>query len=210
MNQSELVFRDARGSFTACCLCLTLQADHSPWVRDGFKHIPQRLGFIFKWGKKTLTVPTEKRKQNSNTGCFSFPNIYPQVAVVCVSKACLSVLSGRIMRSLSLSASLCLSHDSQSIWFYANKRGAGPIKSLCVRGAPPHTLRGVAIKEKREGERECHHLLQPFKPSENGDTGASSNTFIYSTHSSSSNYFTNSTSTLLTGQNVLSQLAFWL
>lgn len=107
-------------------------------------------------GKKTLTVPTEKRKQNSNTGCFSFPQIYPQVAVVCVLKACLSVLSGRIMRSLtlSLSASLCLSHDSQSIWFYANKRGAGPIKSLCVRGAPPHTLRGVAIKEKREGERE--------------------------------------------------------
>jgi len=105
-------------------------------------------------GKKTLTVQTEKKsKKNSNTGCFSFPQIYPQVAVVCVSKTCLSVLSGKIMRSFSLSLSLSLSQDSQSIRFYANKRGAGPIKSLCVRGAPPHTLSEVLQSKSRERER---------------------------------------------------------
>jgi len=69
---------------------------------------------FFLNGKKTLTVQTEKKsKKNSNTGCFSFPQIYPQVAVVCVSKTCLSVLSGKIMRSFSLS--LSLSQYSQSI-----------------------------------------------------------------------------------------------
>ncbi len=125
-----------------------------------------------------------------------------------VSKACLSVQSGRIMRSLSLSFSLSFSGLCQSDFMQIKEELVQLKAFVWEEPLPIHPQRCCNQRGERERERECHHSLQPFKPSENGHTGASSNTFIYSTHSSSSNYFTNSTSTLLTGQNVLRQLAF--
>lgn len=112
---------------------------------------PQRLGFIFKWEKRPWLCWWKKAKRIVTLVVLVFCK-FTLKSLLFVSKACLSVLSGRIMRSLSVS--LSLSHESQSIWFYANKRGAGPIKSLCVRGAPPHTLSEVLQSKRRERERE--------------------------------------------------------
>lgn len=129
--------------------CLLLQADHSPWVRDGFKRI--RKGWdLFLNGKKDPDCADGKKAKRIVTLVVLVFCKCTLKSLLFVSKACLSVLSGRIMRSLSVS--LSLSHESQSIWFYANKRGAGPIKSLCVRGAPPHTLSELLQSKRRERE----------------------------------------------------------
>lgn len=103
---------------------------------------------------------TEKNGKNSNIGCFSF--------FTDLSSSLLFVLPFSTSKIMSwLSNYLSLSHDSQWIlgWFYANKRGAGRIKSLCVWENPPHTLLEVFQSKRRKGEskRKCHHLLQPFK-----------------------------------------------
>lgn len=107
-------------------------------------------------GKKTLTVLMEKSRKNSNTGCFSFPQIYPQVAVVCVSKACLSVLSGRIMRSLSqpLSLSLFLTTLSQSDFMQIKEELVQLKAFVWEEPLPVHSQRCCNQREERERERE--------------------------------------------------------
>lgn len=107
-------------------------------------------------GKKTLTVLMEKSKKNSNTGCFSFPQIYPQVAVVCVSKAFLSVLSGRIMRSLSLSQtlSLFLTILSQSDFMQIKEELVQLKAFVWEEPLPIHSQRCCNQRDERE-RREC-------------------------------------------------------
>lgn len=48
LNQFELVSEMQGVQSLLGMSCLALQADRSPWVRDAFRYIPQRLGFIFK------------------------------------------------------------------------------------------------------------------------------------------------------------------